>query len=232
MQKPRLLVIASGNGGVGKTWLSLTLAQAFGQRRSRVLVLDADGGETKDTGQAPSVPGEMMPAEALDRSRVGGFDLLTGRIPADAVRAELESKSSYDTVILDLSSGFGNSGRCLAALADTILLVVTPDPASLTDAYAVLKLLKGDRRHGEARTDIRIIVNQAPSIEAGKRAYSALSRAARRFLRLDPPLLGIIGHDEQVPATTDEQKLQLARFPQSKAGLEVQMIARRLMMKS
>ena len=148
------------------------------------------------------------------------------------MRAELESRSSYDIVILDLSAGLDDQALPLAALADMVLLVITPDPASLTEAYGVLKQLKGERSRPEARIDSRIIVNQAASIDAGKRAYSALSRAARRFLRLDPPLLGIIGHDEHVPPTIGQQKLQLGQFPQTKAGIEVQTIARRLLTRS
>ena len=249
--KPRLITIASGKGGVGKTWLSLTLAQALGQRRARVLLLDADLGLANADIQlghlaehdlADVVHGETTFMGAIKPMEPGGFDLLAGRsgsgalagldsLSVDALLAELHETTGYDVIILDLAAGLDDTVRRLTAFSDIVLVVITEDPASLTDAYAVLKLLKLDRCQLGAKVDARIIVNQASSAEAGKRAYAALSRAARRFLRLDPPLIGVIGHDEQVSDAIRQQKLLLAHFPDAKAGLEVQAIARRLLVK-
>ncbi len=249
--KPRLIAIASGKGGVGKTWLSLTLAQALGQRRSRILVLDADLelanadiqlGHLAEHDLANVVRGEATLLDAIKPMTQGGFDLLPGQSGSgalagldnravDALLADLYATTGYDMIILDLSAGLNDTVRRIAAFSDTVLLVITEDPASLTDAYAVLKLLKLDKCQPGTRIDARIVVNQASSPEAGKRAYAALARAARRFLRLDPPLIGVIGRDEQVPAAIRQQKLLLAEFPEAKAGLEVQAIAKRLAMR-
>jgi flagellar biosynthesis protein FlhG len=249
--KPRLVAVASGKGGVGRTWFSLTLAQALGQRRARVLVLDADLGLANADIQLGHLPehdlanvlgGETTFAKAITPIPDGGFDLLAGRSGSgalagadhptvDAILAEINAATGYDVIILDLSAGLDDTVRRMAALADTVLLIITEDPASLTDAYAVLKLLKADRSEPGAKIDARIIVNQASGAESGKRAYSALSRAARRFLRLDPPLIGVIGRDERVPDAIRQQKLLLTHFPQAKAGLEVQAVARRLSLK-
>jgi flagellar biosynthesis protein FlhG len=249
--KPRLIAVASGKGGVGKTWLSLTLAQALGQRRARVLVLDADLGLANADIQLGHLPeqdigavihGKAALADAVTPIAAGGFDLLAGQsgsgalagldaASVDALVAALNAATGYDVIILDLSAGVDDTARRLAALADTVLLLITEDPASLTDAYAVLKLLKMDRCDPRAKIDARIIVNQASSADAGKRAHAALARAARRFLRLDPPLIGLIGRDERVPEAIRQQKLLLTQFPQAKAGLEVQVVARRLLIR-
>lgn len=247
-RKPRIIAIASGKGGVGKTWLSLTLAQALGQRRTRVLVFDADLGLANADIQLGHLPerdlasvfrGESTLMEAVVKIPEGGFDLIAGQSGSgtlagldpsglDKLLAGLGAASGYDVVMLDLPAGLEGTARRFAALADTVLLVITEDPASLTDAYAVLKLLQADRKGAGLGVDARVVVNQASSMETGKRAHAALARAARGFLRLDPPLIGVISRDERVPEAIRQQKLLLAHFPQARACNDVQIIARRL----
>lgn len=248
VRKPRIIAVASGKGGVGKTWLSLTLAQALGQRRARVLVFDADLGLANADIQLGHLPdrdltavfrGEAALTDVITRIPEGGFDLIAGQSGSGALAgldqpgletllAGLATATGYDVVMLDLAAGLDDTVRRFTALADTVLLVITEDPASLTDAYAVLKLLQADRREAGLNVDVRVVVNQASSADAGKRAHAALARAARGFLRIDPPLIGVINRDERVPDAIRQQKLLLAHFPQARAGNEVQIIARRL----
>jgi flagellar biosynthesis protein FlhG len=250
-RKPRIIAIASGKGGVGKTWLSLTLAQALGQRKARVLVFDADLGLANADIQLGHLPerdlstvfrGEASLSEVIIKIPEGGFDLIAGqsgsgalagldRAGLDRLLAGVATATGYDIVVLDLAAGLDDAVRRFTALADTVLLVITEDPASLTDAYAVLKLLQADRREVGLDVDVRVVVNQASNADAGKRAHAALARAARGFLRIDPPLIGVINRDERVPDAIRQQKLLLAHFPQARASSDVQIIARRLIAK-
>ena len=166
----------------------------------------------------------------------GGFDILpgcsgsgalAGLDPAalDPVLAALrEAAAAYDTVLLDLGAGLEGGVRTLAAAADTLLVLATEEPTSLTDAYAVLKLHAADRPGGDAR----IVVNQASSPAAGARTYAALRRAALAFLQRDPPLAGVIRRDDRVREAIRRQALLLTRHPSAAAAADVDAIATRL----
>jgi len=237
---PLITAIASGKGGVGKTWFAITLATALSRAGRRVLLFDGDLGLANvdiQLGLNPahdlgSVLGGRVPMpDAAQRCDAGGFDVLAGRsgsgalagLGADAVEQLLAGlgQLAYDHVLLDLSAGLDAATRRLAAGADRLLVIATDEPTSLTDAYAVIKLHEADMPRG----DVRLVINQAAGEAAGQRTYATLARACAQFLGRTPPLAGVVRRDDKVRDAIRRQMPLLARHPQSAAGADVTRMA-------
>lgn len=243
---PILIAIASGKGGVGKTWFAITLAQALARRGARVLLFDGDLGLANvdvQLGLTPSydlsaVLARTVPlARAVTHHDAGGFDVLAGRSGSgalsaldptalDSTLAGLRAQASlYDVVLLDLGAGVERAVRRMAASADILLVLATDEPTSLTDAYAVLKLFYQDRPDGDAR----LVINQAATRAAGERTHATLLRACVSFLRREPKLAGIIRRDDRVRDAIRRQTPLLTRHPTCPAATDVEVVARTLL---
>ncbi len=240
-----LLAIASGKGGVGKTWFAITLAHAWARQGARVLLCDGDLGLANVDVQLGLSPrgelgavlgGHMTLAQAVAR-HPSGFDILAGcsgagslaALPPQALDGLLlglaELGRGYDRVILDLGAGLDSGVRRMAVLADTLLVLLTDEPTSLTDAYAVLKLYAADRRDGGFAGTAHVVVNQAASLSAGQRTYRALAAACGTFLGAAPALAGVVRRDEQVRAAIRRQTPLLDHAPGSPAAADVAALA-------
>jgi flagellar biosynthesis protein FlhG len=241
--RPRRIAVASGKGGVGKTWLAITLAHAFAQDGCRVLLFDGDLGLANIDIQLGLTPahdlgavlnGQLALAQAISPCKTTGFDMVAGRsgsgslasLAPDRLEAVLADVGGqpYNTVVLDLGAGLDANTRRMAAWADILLVVATDEPTSLTDAYAVIKLHAVDRPGGDAR----IIVNQAASHAAGRRTYETLARACQQFLGRSPPLAGLVRRDEHVRDAIRRQTPLLTRHPACHAATDIQAIAETL----
>jgi flagellar biosynthesis protein FlhG len=245
-RRSRQIAVASGKGGVGKTWFAITLAHALARAGQRVLLFDADLGLANVDVQLGLHPpldlgavlaGRATLAQAVQRLEAGGFDVLAGCSGSGALAALepahldrtlaalRQDSAGYDFVLLDLGAGVERGVRRMAATADTLLVLATEEPTSLTDAYAVLKLHAADRPDGDAR----VVVNQASTRSAGERTYEALRKACTTFLRRDPKLAGVIRRDDRVRDAIRRQTPLLTRHPACPAAADVETIARHVM---
>ncbi len=237
----RMLAVASGKGGVGKTWFAITLAHALTQQGRRVLLFDGDLGLANvdvQLGLTPAldlsavVAGRATITAAATAYRPGGFDVLAGRSGSGALAAldpaalervlgALRAVDGYDHVVLDLGAGLDRSTRRMAAWSDTLLVIATEEPTSLTDAYAVMKLHAADQPGGDAR----FVINLAASPASGAHTFATLARACTTFLGRTPPLAGIVRRDDRVREAIRRQTLLQTRHPGSPAALDVERIA-------
>jgi flagellar biosynthesis protein FlhG len=243
-RRARLTAIASGKGGVGKTWFAITLAHAWTLSGRRVLLFDGDFGLANidiQLGLAPAqglgavLSGRAQMAQAIQPVPSLGFGVLAGQsgsgalsnLPPQAV-ADLVTTLrglDYDDIVLDLGAGLDQANRILASLAARLLVLVTDEPTSLTDAYAVIKLHAADTPDDAPPPDVRIVVNQATSQAGGQRTYKTLSRACAHFLNRTPALAGIILRDDRVRDAIRHQTALLTRHPGSQAAGDVERLA-------
>lgn len=242
-----VIAIASGKGGVGKTWLGITLAYAFARKGERTLLVDCDFslanadvqlGLRPQSDLAAVVRGWIDIEAAVTPvlggpNRQGGFDLLPGHSGSGALAgikpevlaqvAEGVSRLSphYDRILLDCSSGLDASVMRFSCAADRVLVVTTEDPTALTDAYALIKMVRARRPDA----DVNLVINMAETRASGRRVYEQFAKACETFLKIRPPLAGVICRDPRVGDAVRSQTILPVRHPQSAAFDETQRLA-------
>lgn len=240
----RTIAIGSGKGGVGKTSLSVNLAYALARQRVRVTLLDADLGlANADVLCGLRVTGHL--GHVLDGSRTlreillrapGGFTLAPGAaglIDLGAVGgARLESlvgelarlDEEADALIVDCGAGLGRDVLAFMALADLAVVVATPEPTSIADAYA---LLKAGARERSARggDGMRLFVNQAEDAQEAERVRARISAVSERFLGARTELIGWAPVDRNVGRAVRARRLLCEAHPLSPAARSVVRLA-------
>ena len=244
---PRLTAIASGKGGTGKTVIAVQLAQSLAAMGERVLLCDADFALSNTAvqlglEQEGDFAGVLSGACALSDAVVpvfggadarSGFDLLAppagyganaGSKGASRLIAVVRAARNYDRVLLDLSAGVDAAVMTLAASSDETILVLTPDPASLTDAYAFAKLLL----RASPSAPPEFVVNLAASDAEARRTCDAFAATCRAFLEIVPKPLGLIPRDGRVTDAVRAQQSVQKSFPECPAARALAGVAARL----
>ncbi len=240
----RVLAVTSGKGGVGKTSTSINLAISLAARGRRVVVLDADlglanvevlmglnsfynlqhvidGEKTimqilaKGPGGISVVPGTSGLAKLADLGQTARQNVLNGL-------KDLQEQSDF--VIIDTMAGIGQNAVRFAAAADEVLIVTTPEPSAIVDAYATIKTIFSIREDAV----FRLIVNMTSSPQQALAVTTNLSRVSKQYLGLNLSYLGCIPRDPHVCQGVMQTKPFLLGFPGAPATKAVHEIAERI----
>lgn len=242
-----IIAVASGKGGVGKTWLAITLAHLLARTGRKVLLFDGDIGLANIDVQLGLTPKHDLsevffsdtPLKNVVTNYMPDFDIIAGRsgtgnlaaLPAeklDMLKEQLTKLAGkYDFVFVDLGAGVEEHVRSLASVASRCIIVVTDEPTSLTDAYAFIKLCVA----ANANLPIDIVVNQSGSQKEGEKTYNSLNKACISFLKLSPPCLGIIRKDGKVRDSIRHQQSIVTRAPHCTAATDAAAITIKLIQK-
>ncbi len=250
LKRPPMIAVASGKGGVGKTFTSVSLATALAAMGRRITLIDADFGAANADimlGLAPLrrldeclmhgfKKGHALTDIAID-SRAG-FNLVPGPVglgmaPASADRSRLVANTAClspanDAVIVDCSAGVGAGVLDIAGAAEHTVVVLTPEPTAIADAYALVKSLY--RRVGPGiGARVGVIVNQANSKSEAERVHRRISAVSERFLGFPLGLTGVIPSDKTVGRMIRDQRVSRDGRLRSTSGKAARLAARQVL---
>ncbi len=242
---PNIITVASGKGGVGKTSFTLNMAHVLATHGGKVLVVDGDTGLANADVQLNLTPKASLADVLAHRCTLAeaitptphGFHLLAGSsghmglatlaLPTLAGwMNELHSLGeTYSTILVDAAAGISPTTLLMCAQSSRALLLTTPDPASLTDAYALIKVLW--QQHGVNNT--QVVMNQATAREAAQ-VHTRLAKAVEGFLQLPPPpLVGQVPQCKYWSQAVRSHQLVAQVFPKSPGVEALSSLARHVM---
>jgi flagellar biosynthesis protein FlhG len=241
---PRIITIASGKGGVGKSNIAVNLAIRLSTMGRRVVLLDADlGTANADVLCNLSSRGNLAHVVAgrwtLNQAMVeapGGFRLIPGASGLAQMAALSEFEKDHllrqvrglggdtDLVLIDTGAGIGPNLMTFALAADDLLVVTTPEPTAVTDAYAVIKVVTRQRPDA----DIRLLVNMVKDAAEARGVYDRIESVCRRFLNVSPRYAGHMVHDPRITAAVRRRRPFVLDSPSCEASVCIGRLAHRL----
>jgi len=244
-QKPQVLCISSGKGGVGKTSITVNVAVALSQAGKRVLVVDGDLGlanvdivlgisvkhtlrETVEEGAAlDGILVEISPGFYVLPASSGVPEMANLSVEEQAflTNALEEIIDDFDYVLVDCAAGIGESVLWFNRWANHSAVILAPDPTSMTDAYALIKVMAAQF----GRREFSLVVNNVKSRKEGFEVFNSMSAVLKNFLRIEPELLGILPTDPTVVKAIRSQRPFLLTTPEAKASKAVKVLAEQVM---
>ncbi|MCM1567362.1 MAG: MinD/ParA family protein [Dehalobacter sp.] len=237
----RVIAVSSGKGGVGKTSFVVNLALALAEYNYKVIILDGDLGLANVDVAFGITPKYNIKHLLIGEKRIEdilypigkGIKVLPGASGmvelANLDRGQLKNvlvnlgrlEKMADILLIDTGAGLGHTVLNFISAADDVILVLTPEPPSMTDAYGLIKSIKSPT----GKVNLNIVVNRVKSEEEARQAYERLEHAVTKFLGMPISLLGWVYDDPSVGRSVMEQKPVGLLYPQSYAYQCVQWIA-------
>lgn len=244
-QKTRIITVASGKGGVGKTNVATNLALSYAGLGKRVILMDADLGLANVNVVLGVIPKYNLYHVIRKQKQMSdilmdtdyGIQIVAGASGFAKIAnlseeerhdfiEELQHLSHADVIIIDAGAGVSNNVIAFVAAADEAIIVTTPEPTAITDAYGIIKIIATEIDN--LNLGLKLIVNRVKSVTEGKKVAERVINIAGQFLNLKIDYLGYVYDDSSVQQAILKQKPFLVLDPKSKASICVQQIASRL----
>lgn len=244
----RVITVTSGKGGVGKTSVSINLAIQLKRLGKKVIVLDADFGLANIEimlGIRPQYNlADLMfrGKEIQDIITYGPEDIgfisggsginemanLTRDQVFRLIQKMYELDQYADVIIVDTGAGIGDSVMEFVAASAEVILVATPEPTSITDAYALLKMLNRNSSYKKGKTMVKMVANQVRRNRDADELFDKLGMVVNKFLNIDIEYLGAVPYDDNMQKAVMRQKPLSMAAPNAAAARSIEKIARLL----
>lgn len=242
-KKARIITITSGKGGVGKSNLVVNLAISLQRQGQKVMIFDADIGMGNDDVLMGIYPrynvldlmkGDMSIEDVLVDGPEG-IKLLSGGSGLNNIEdlqqhereqflKKIENIKGFDYIFIDTGAGISRSVLAFIACADDVIIVTTPEPTSLTDAYSLLKAVK----HFKINKETSIVVNRIFEKNEGEQTFFKVQRAVGKFLKLEIKYLGSIDDDRKLVMAVREQSPVVISYPNSNVAKCIKEISEKI----
>ena len=241
----RVITVTSGKGGVGKSNISLNLAIQFSRLRKKVVILDADFGLANIEVMLGIRPHYNL-SDVIFRGRnvseiitkgPGNIGFVSGgsgihelaNLNGDQLRILVnvmyQLDSIADIIIIDTGAGISDNVMEMILSSAEILLVATPEPASITDAYVLLKTLKGQEGYNKDLLKIRLLGNRTQTREEGRELFEKLDSVVGRFLGMEMDYMGAVPYDSFLQKAVMKQRPVSLAYPNAPSSKAIQELA-------
>ncbi|MDR0584009.1 MAG: MinD/ParA family protein [Treponema sp.] len=245
-KKARIITVTSGKGGVGKTNLSVNMALAFARMGKKVVVMDADLGLANVNVILNKTPPKYNLYHVIKKQKTireilveteygisivagaSGFSQIAnmGKEERQEFIRELDTLSSEDIIIIDTGAGVSSNVLDFIAAADDAVIITTPEPTAITDAYGIIKIIATE--YDALNTGLKLVVNRAKGVAEAKNVADRMINISGQFLNLRVDYLGFIYDDQAVPQAVLRQKPFMVIDPKCKASQCVRHIVERM----
>jgi flagellar biosynthesis protein FlhG len=244
-KKTRIIAVSSGKGGVGKTNLAINMAIAYAQLGKKIIVMDADLGLANVHVILGVIPqytlynlirkqksmreilldtpyGIQFVAGAAGFAKIANLSEEERKVFVE----ELLELGSADVIIIDTGAGVSVNVLSFIAAADDAIIVTTPEPTAITDAYGIIKIIATEM--DDLDISLKLVVNRVKSVTEGKKVATRVTSIVAQFLNLRVDYLGFVYDDPTVQSAVQRQEPFLIRDPKSKASICVRHMVGRL----
>jgi flagellar biosynthesis protein FlhG len=244
-KKTRIITVTSGKGGVGKTNVSVNMALAYARMGKKVVVMDADLGLANVNVMLNMIPKfnlyhvirkqKTMREIMIDTEY--GISIVAGASGFSKIAnlndterqyfiQELETLSVADIIIIDTSAGVSSNVLDFVAAADDAVIVTTPEPTAITDAYGIIKIIATEINN--LNMGLKLVVNRVKNVTEAKKVADKMISITGQFLNLKVEYLGFIYDDEAVSKSVLRQRPFMVVDPKCKASMCIQHIVGRM----